>query len=72
MNDKETVMKVDVHVAILYAVALVVGCVFVLFNKLHAETVWGAALAMLGPSPIYKSPRVFVTKTAPMKPEVKP
>ncbi len=62
MTDKEKIMRVDIHVAILYAVALVVGCVFVLANKLPAEAVWAAALAMLGPSPIYKSPRVFVAK----------
>lgn len=62
MTDKETTMKVDAHVALLYALALVIGCVFVLANKMPAEAVWAAALAMLGPSPIYKSPRVFVAK----------
>lgn len=47
--------KLDVAVFAIHALALCIGAAFVLSGKISADAVWAAALALLAPSPIYKS-----------------
>jgi len=58
-------MRVEVPLAILYAVALLGGLVLVLTKNLDGDALWGAVLALIMPSPIYKSPQRILVEDPP-------
>lgn len=58
-------MKVEVPLAALYAVALLGGLVLVLTHNLDGDALWGAILALIMPSPIYKAPQKVLVAEPP-------